>query len=179
MPETHFERLGLPVRFDVDPAEVERGYLARSRALHPDFHGQTTDAEQRASLEMTAALNESYAVLRDPFRRAEYLLSLSGGPSAAEFKEMAPAFLEEMLDLRLEIEELRQAGGADSPGRLEMEARLTRRNIALLDDLSRHFVRLAKLGPDDAQRRSVLLDVRRTLNAAKYIQGLLRDLRAD
>src|SRR5439155_21624037 len=167
MPETHFERLGLPARFDVDPAEVERHYLARSRALHPDFHGQATAAEQRASLEMTAALNEAYAVLRDPFRRAEYLLTLYGRPSAAEVKEMAPAFLEEMLDLRLEIEELREAGGADSPGRLDMEARLNRRNAVMRDELSKHFARLAATA--EAQRRPVLLDVRRTLNAAKYI----------
>jgi molecular chaperone HscB len=175
MPETHFERLGLPVRFGVDPAEIERNYLARSRALHPDFHGQASDAEQRASLELTAALNEAYAVLRDPFRRAEYLLSLHGGPSASEVKEMAPAFLEEMLELRMEIEELRETGGADSPERLEMETRLNRRNAALLDELTRHFVRLEKT----AEGKPILLDVRRTLNAARYIQGLLRDLRAD
>jgi len=177
MSETHFERLGLPVRFDVDPAEIERNYLARSRALHPDFHGQGSDAERRASLEMTAALNEAYAVLRDPFRRADYLLGLSGGPSAAEHKEMAAAFLEEMLELRMEIEELREAGSADSPGRLEMASRLNRRSAALLDELSRHFARLA--AAPEGERRPVLLDIRRTLNAAKYIHGLLRDLRAD
>ena len=158
-------------------AEVEANYLARCRQLHPDYHQFGTTAQQRLSLEMSAALNEAYATLRDPFRRAEYLLTLAGGPSAADYKEMSPEFLEEMLELRMEIEELREAGGADSPGRLEMEARLNRRNAALLDELSKHFARLA--ATPEAQRRPALLDVRRTLNAARYIQGLLRDLRAD
>ena len=79
---THFERLGLPRRFPLDLAELERNYLARSRDVHPDHAGN-----DRASLEASAALNEAYAVVRDPFRRADYLLTLAGGPSAAEQKQ--------------------------------------------------------------------------------------------
>src|SRR5512136_2094804 len=102
---THFERLSLPKCFALDFQQVESNYLARSREAHPDFHRMASNAEQRTSLEQSAALNEAYATLREPFRRAEYLLQLEGGPSAAEHKEMAPAFLEEMLDLRMVIEE--------------------------------------------------------------------------
>jgi molecular chaperone HscB len=176
---THFERLGLPARFALDPDEVERNYLARSRALHPDYHQLSSSAEQRVSMELTAALNDAYATLRQPFRRAEYLLSLYGGPSAAELKEMAPAFLEEMLDLRMEIEELREGGSPDSPGRRAMEQQLTRRSEALVGELTQHFGRLEGLSRDDPARRGVLVQIRQVLNAAKYIQGLLRDLRAD
>src|SRR5262245_42660667 len=99
---THFERLGLPRRFALDPAELERNYLARSREVHPDHAGN-----DRASLEASAALNEAYTILRDPFRRADYLLTLEGGPTAAEQKQAAPEFLEEMLDLRMRIEEVK------------------------------------------------------------------------
>jgi molecular chaperone HscB len=175
---THFERLGLPRRFDLDPAEVERNYLARSRELHPDYHQQSSTAQQRVSMEMTAALNEAFAALQNPFRRAEYLLSLEGGPSAAEHKEIAPAFLEEMLELRMEIEELREEP-PDSPGRRDMEAQLKRRNEVLAGSLGRKFAELVALPPGDAKRRGVLMQVRQVLNAAKYVQGLLRDLRAD
>ena len=70
---THFERLGLPRRFALDGAEVERAYLARSRSLHPDFHALGSEAERRASEELSSALNEAYSILRDPFRRADYL----------------------------------------------------------------------------------------------------------
>jgi molecular chaperone HscB len=129
-------------------------------------------------MEMTAALNDAYATLKHPFRRAEYLLSLEGGPTAAEHKEMAPAFLEEMLELRMEIEELREAP-PDSTGRREMEKQLRRRSEALVGDLGRKFAELEALPTADAKRRGVLVQVRQVLNAAKYVQGLLRDLRAD
>ena len=38
--QTHFDRLGLPRRFALDGAAVERQYLARSRAVHPDYHDE-------------------------------------------------------------------------------------------------------------------------------------------
>src|SRR5258708_13361349 len=103
----HFQRLGLPRRFSLDAAELEREYLARSREAHPDNFQLGGPLEQRASLEMSAALNEAYATLRDPFRRAEYLLQLEGGPSASEMKEMSAQFLEQMLELRMPIQQIK------------------------------------------------------------------------
>jgi molecular chaperone HscB len=176
---THFERLGLPRRFLLTAGEIEAQYLARSRELHPDRHQLGSTAEQRLSLELSAGLNEAYTTLRDPFRRAEYLLGLEGGPSAAQFKEMSPAFLEEMLELRMEIEELREAGPSSSSDRAAMEQQLRQRREKLLDDIAGQFGRLEPLPPGGAERKVVLVQVRQLLNAAKYVQGLLRDLRAD
>jgi molecular chaperone HscB len=175
---TFFDLLGLPARYAVDAAEIERNYLARNRETHPDFHQQSSTAQQRVSMDMTAALNEAYASLKQPFRRAEYLLSLHGGPTAAEFKQMEPAFLEEMLELRMEIEELRH-GAADSPARTVMEQQLRQRNELLAKDIGRRFAEFEALPANDSRRKGVLIQVRQLLNAAKYIQGLLRDLRAD
>jgi molecular chaperone HscB len=160
---THFERLGLPRRFRLDAAELERNYLAKSREVHPDFTGNDP-----VSLAESAALNEAYSTLRDPFRRAEYLLTMEGGPLAGEAKQMPPEFLEEMLDLRMRIEEVKEG-----PDRSAMEADLARRRDGLLDAAAKQFDRLA----DAADRADVLTAVRRTLNATKFIQGLLRDLR--
>jgi len=175
---THFDLLGLPVRFDLDLAEIERNYLARSRAVHPDYHQQSSVSEQRVSMEMSASLNDAYSTLRQPFRRAEYLLALQSGPSAAEVKDMAPDFLEEMLELRMEIEELREQSH-DSPGRQAMEKQLVQRSEGLVGQLRETFGRLEKMPGNDPGRRGVLVQVRRILNTARYIQGLLRDLRAD
>ncbi len=175
---THFERLGVPRLFDLDATEIERNYLTRSREVHPDFHQQSSAAQQRLSMEMSAAINDSYATLKQPFRRAEYLLALEGGPTASEYKEMAGAFLEEMLELRMEIEELRHEP-AQSPQRRNLEMQLGQRSDALVGDLGRWFAELEALPAGDERRRNKLVEVRRVLNAAKYVQGLLRDLRAD
>jgi molecular chaperone HscB len=167
---THFERLGLPRRFALDPRELEREYLSRSRQLHPDFHQTSSTANQSASLEMTSRLNEAYSVLRDPFQRAEYLMKLEGGPTAAEQKEMPPEFLEEMLELRMEIEELKTE--PESPQRAAMEQRLKERREAMLGEVQADFAKLAAGGDKPALLRSI----RRRLNALKYVRNLLRDL---
>jgi molecular chaperone HscB len=168
----HFEVLGLARRFALNAEEVERNYLARSRETHPDFHQLASTAEQRTSLEMTAVLNEAYTVLREPFKRAEYLLVLEGGPTAAEYKQMSAHFLEEMLELRMQIEELREGG--DPSALAAMERKLQERRGKLVDQIASRF--------EQYERRPVpelLVEVRQLLNTAKYIQGQLRDLRAD
>ena len=161
----HFDRLGLPRRFALDAAAVEREYLARSRALHPDYHRLGSSAEQAASTELSAGLNEAYTTLKDPFKRAEYLLKLEGGPSAGELKDVPPEFLEEMLDLRMAIAGLTP----DSPEAAAMEKQLADRRDALL-------ARVGTLLDGNSPDR--LTEARRLLNATKYVQNLVRDLRA-
>lgn len=161
----HFARLGLPRRFSLDTAALEREYLARSRAFHPDYHQLKSTAEQAASVELTAALNEAYSTLKDPFRRAEYLLKLDGGPSASDMKEMPAEFLEEMLELRMEIAELTP----DSPEAIAMEKRLVDRRDEMLK-------RVGELLEGTSPTR--LIESRRLLNGTKYINNLIRDLRA-
>jgi len=175
MTDDHFARLGLPRRFALSVRELERLYLTRSRDLHPDFHQLGSSAEQTASLDLSARLNESYSVLRDPFQRANYLLGLEGGPTAAEQKEMPAAFLEEMLELRMEIEELRETEPPDSPARQAMERRLTERRDALMAEVADEFAKLDGAG----DRAGVLRGIRQRLNAMKYVRNLLRDLQSE
>lgn len=155
-----FERLGLPRRFSVDPAEVEREYLARSRESHPDYHAGADSAGRKASLEDTAALNEAYVTLTDTFRRAEYLLKLLGGPTD---KTQNQSFLMEMMDLREGIEEARASGGRLDGFDRDLRARLA----TIAEGFASKF--------DTGNLKGVRMD----LNAAKTIQSLLRDLSSD
>ena len=172
MTEDAFHRLGLPRRFAVDVAELERAYLAHSRAVHPDFHLAGSSADRGASLELSAAVNEAYNTLRDPFARAEHLLALDGGPTAAEHKRVPAAFLAEMLDAREEIEVAR--GKPAETARLE--GAFTARFDGLMSEVAALFERVAALPPDDAQRANFGVQIRDLLNAAKYVRGLIRDL---
>ncbi|HET6575103.1 MAG TPA: Fe-S protein assembly co-chaperone HscB [Fimbriiglobus sp.] len=173
----HFERLGLPRRFPVDLAAAEREYLARSRAVHPDFHQLGSAAEQRASLELSAALNEAYSTLKDPARRAEYLLALHGGPTAQQAKDLDQAFLMEMLDLRERIEQARAS--ADRAGVAAIEGELAAMQADRVRQAAGLFDRLDELPLGHPDRPRVMAEIRRGLNAVKTIQSLLRDLRLD
>jgi molecular chaperone HscB len=172
----HFDRLGLPRRFALDPAAVERAYLARSRAVHPDYHLAGSSADLSASLELSAALNEAYTTLRDPFERAEYLLRLDGGPSAAEQKQMPQAFLAEMLEARERVEEAR-VGCPDDAAVLADD--FGKRYDTLLADVAALYDRVEALPAGDPGRPGLLAQIRRVLNATKYVRGLIRDLNAE
>jgi molecular chaperone HscB len=168
---THFERLGLPRRFRLDSAELERNYLAKSREVHPDFTGNDP-----AGLGESAALNDAYSTLRDPFRRAEYLLAVEGGPAASDVRQMRAEFLEEMLEARMQIEEIKQIRDPDRSDRLNMEIALVHRRDGLLEEAGKQF---GQLDSAPADRAGVLSAIRQTLNGTKFIQGLLRDLREE
>jgi molecular chaperone HscB len=116
----HFSRLGLEPRFDLDETALERAYVAAQRDLHPDRFVGRPVRERRLSAEQSMALNESFAVLRDPLARAEYLLELAGHPMPSESATTSdPALLGEALELR---ESLAEADGAPAVARLAAEA---------------------------------------------------------
>ena len=171
---SYFELLGLPRRYALDLRALEQAYLLRSRAVHPDFHTTAASAERAASLELSAALNAAYATLRDPFRRADYLLSLHGGPSAEEHKQMPPEFLAEMLECREQLEQLRHNPQALA----ELEADFRRRQDQVSEQLAALFAELEKIPDYESRHLDIRRRIRMLLNAARYIQGLLRDLHA-
>lgn len=173
----HFERLGLPRRFSVDAAAIEREYLARSRAVHPDFHQLGTVGEQRASLELTAALNEANLTLRDPIRRAEYLLTLYGGPTGLQEKSLDQMFLMEMMDVREQLEAAKAQ--TDETALAALETNLSARNAVQIEHIAKLFERYEQLPVDHSDRPGLLVQVRRVLNAVKTVRSLLRDLSLD
>jgi molecular chaperone HscB len=167
----HYARLGLPRRFVVDAAALERAYLAHSRAVHPDYHAAGGAGELAASTELSAVVNEAYNTLREPFARAEYLLGLYGGPTAGQEKGVEPAFLAEMMDYRERIED---AAEHDSVRR-----ELNERAAEFEARVAGEFARLEALPEGHPDRAPHLLAVRRALNALKTLRSLHRTLPDD
>jgi curved DNA-binding protein CbpA len=61
----------LGVAPDADAREVARAYRRRLREVHPDTRARPSDGADPAHADLRA-LQEAYAVLRDPVRRARY-----------------------------------------------------------------------------------------------------------
>jgi molecular chaperone HscB len=102
---SHYTRLGIAPRPDIDPGALETTYLRISRVLHPDFHGGSDDALRELALRNSALLNEAFSVLNDPQLRAEYLLGLHDAEALERCKQLDPAFLIESMELSEAIEE--------------------------------------------------------------------------
>jgi molecular chaperone HscB len=158
----YFDLFGLPPQYDLDTAALRRKYLETSRAIHPDHHGQRPEAALM-SLRASARLNEAYRVLADPLLRAEYLLELFGGSSAAQDRSVGPDVLAQTLALREQLEEARQMG-------LETQLADLRRQIETLCEQTESAVReLARHLPGDENLRR---ELRQQLNALRYYQKL-------
>ncbi len=185
-----FAVLGVPRRQDLAPEELERHFHERSRAVHPDRFARATPAERRAALERATELNHAYRTLRDPWRRAEHLLSLLGeaAPDAAGAKGaddgargegagQVPedhAFLEEQLLAREALATARRR--RDLAG----VERLRRAAAAALSELERELADALRAtgipattapgpGPVEADR------ARRVLARVRYHQALIAD----
>ena len=97
----HFRLFGLPERFGIDTAELDRAYRALQGEVHPDRFAAAAEAERRLALQSSARVNEAYQTLRDPVRRAHYLLSLHGIDAFGERDTaLAHDFLERQLERR-------------------------------------------------------------------------------
>lgn len=117
----HFARLGLVCGFDLSPAQLQKQYFGFQRRLHPDRFATRSPQERALSQQQATALNEAYEVLRDPLRRAAYLLRLAGRAVSVEKTATIedPALLMEVLEMR---EALEEAGTADEVAVIAAEA---------------------------------------------------------
>lgn len=110
----YFSVLGVKRGYGVDVAEMERRYRELSRQIHPDRFARADARARRASMERSVQLNAAWKTLRDPVKRAEYLLSLAGfevGGEEGTFRRGADGGRERVpvpQDLLLEVMELRE-----------------------------------------------------------------------
>ncbi len=150
---TLFDVLGLPRGVDVDRTDLERAYRERSLRLHPDRTGKDDPRERRLSLERTALLNEAYRTLRAAEPRAFYLLKLHGldlQKDEARGVTVPPTVLEEVLELREQLDSARAAGDDEQVSALSDRVRV--QSAAALSTAQSALRRLER-DPRDAAAR--------------------------
>ncbi|MCZ2153492.1 MAG: Fe-S protein assembly co-chaperone HscB [Bryobacterales bacterium] len=168
----------------VDLDELQSLFYDLSRQLHPDRFARAAEAERELSLRASSLLNDAYRTLRDPLKRAEYVLSRHGfDPGESRSKSVPPELLEEVFELNMALEELR-AGDEDAREGLEsaqadFEAMRAQIDTGLTDAFTRwDAARQAAEGSDSEESRAVLAEIRGSLDRRRYIQNLLRDVQA-
>jgi len=77
-PVDHFMRFGIEKSFDVDVPALDRLYFDLQRQLHPDRFATKAPKERALSQQQATALNDGYETLKDPLKRADYLVHLQG-----------------------------------------------------------------------------------------------------
>jgi molecular chaperone HscB len=156
----------MSVSFDVDPADLSARYRSLQQQLHPDRHSGGTDADRRLALQLTASLNDAYQTLRDPVRRAGYLLQLSGeGADGDADTRLSPEFLMEQMELRESLSDLHQH--ADPRTKLaELASHAERMMQEKIDDFRHAY----------ARGRDGLKDARHAAREMQFIDKLRREI---
>jgi molecular chaperone HscB len=117
MSEDYFQILGVKRRYHLAPDELERNFHERSKLYHPDRHAKADGATRMKNALATSQLNQAYRELKDPIRRAEYLLKLEGidiNDEASAKRVVEPEFLMEVMEERERLMDARLEGARDS-----------------------------------------------------------------
>ncbi|MEM9800979.1 MAG: iron-sulfur cluster co-chaperone HscB C-terminal domain-containing protein [Planctomycetota bacterium] len=161
--ENPFEVLGLEPSIDIDPAEARKRLRRFTRLVHPDFFA-TEGGEQLARAERNnALLNHAYDVVSDELRRADWIVRHLGGPTQEDLGAMPQEFLMDVMEWNEVLDEA--SAGSPEIGTLEADLCAHRESV-------RRKIHEA-LDPLPASNSEALADVRRSLNAYRYIDRAL------
>lgn len=170
-PVTHFELFDLPQGFGIDHELLSRAYRKLARRVHPDRFADGSERDRELATRLSARLNEAFQTLRDPVRRADYLLTQLGGPTAAECREVPGSLLAEVMEIREKIEEAKSKG--DSSSFEALHEAITARRDSTIHGIEALCAKLDG-APGETGR-----ELRKLLNSMKYFDNLLSDLAGD
>ena len=175
--KNYFDLFGLPVEYQLDKNGLSERYRELQRVVHPDRFASAPDQEQRLALQQATLVNEAFETLRDPLRRAVYMLQLQGVDTDQETATTRDtAFLMQQMELREALAELRTS---DNP-----EARLDKlmRDISHMIEaqVAQLAVQLETASPEqlEAARESVskMQFLNKLYNEAEAIEAELEEL---
>ncbi len=177
LPNNFFDFFGFERRLALDLEVLQKRFYELSRQWHPDRFGRKSAEEQAQALEATAILNDGYRTLKDPVKRAEYLLTQEGFPIGEQrSKDVPPELLEEVFELNMTLEELKSG---DESARPQLE-RAKENFLSLREGIDAELNKLfAKYDAAEAQSetaKQALHDIRGVLNRRRYIENLVRDV---
>lgn len=121
--QSYFELLGLREHYALAEGLLEQHFHAASRATHPDRHATASPPERRLAVQRSTMMNDAYRTLRDPVRRAVYLLQRAGAWAGEQQGSRDPELLMEVMEGRERVDELKAAFRAGSTSaRAELSA---------------------------------------------------------
>lgn len=177
VPKNFFDFFGIERRLSLDTESLQKRFYELSRQWHPDRFSRKSAAEQAQALEASSILNDGYRTLRDPVKRAEYLLTEEGFPiNEQRSKDVPPELLEEVFELNMMLEELK-AGDENARPQLEgAEQNFLKLRGEIDGGLETLFAKYDEADAESPTARQALSEIRGLLNRRRYIENLIRDV---
>jgi molecular chaperone HscB len=162
-----FTLFGLPQRMALDRAALDRQWRALQATAHPDRFVSEGAAAQRVAMQWAVRINEAYARLKDPLKRAAYLCELRGVPiDATSNTAMPPAFLMQQMVWREALDEAADAAAVEA---LDEQ---------VADEQSTLLQRLEQTLDEQADASAAAPQVRALMFVARFREDIQRRLEA-
>jgi molecular chaperone HscB len=101
-----FTLFGLPERFALDAAQLDKRWRELQASVHPDRFAAQGAAAQRIAMQWSVRVNQAYQRLKDPLKRAAYLCERRGTSIDAEHNTAMPReFLMQQMAWREALDE--------------------------------------------------------------------------
>lgn len=111
----YFQLFGLEEKFNLDTERLAQVYQKLQRSVHPDRFAHASSQEQMLAVQKSSMINDAYQSLKNPLKRAEYMLTLRGTEmpnEQASFKDNM--FLMRQMELREMLAEVKFADDIDA-----------------------------------------------------------------
>jgi len=165
--DNDFLLFGLPERHALDRARLDERRRALQSEVHPDRFTAEGAAAQRVAMQWAVRVNEAYARLKDPLRRAAYLCEQRGVPIDAERNTAMPAaFLMRQMQWREALDD-----AADAAAVQALDDEVAR-------DESASLARLSELLDDAGDTAAAAAQVRALMFVARFREDIARRLEA-
>lgn len=163
LPHNFYDFFEIPHRLSLDLKDLEQRFYSLSRKWHPDRFARAAAEDRQQAEDASAILNDGYRTLRDPIKRANYLLKEQGFDiGEQQSKEVPPELLEEVFELNMALEE------SDAGAIAKARATFEKMEQVIDQQLNTKFQEY------DAQpSRELLSQVRSLLNHRKYVTNLV------
>ncbi len=107
---TDFELFDIPAQFAQDRVVLDARWKDLQREAHPDKFAAQGAAAQRIAMQWSVRINEAYARLKVPLKRATYLCELNGAAINAHTNTaIPPAFMMMQIEWREALEDANTA----------------------------------------------------------------------
>lgn len=164
LPLSYYDFFEIPHLLSLDLKDLEQRFYALSRKWHPDRFARAGVEERQSAVDASALLNDGYRTLRDPIKRAAYLLKEQGFDiGEQQSKDVPPELLEEVFELNMALEE------SDEEAIAEARTTFERMRQTIDESLAVKYQEY-----DERRSHEVLADIRGLLNRRRYIENLVQ-----
>ncbi|MCW8863305.1 MAG: co-chaperone HscB [Colwellia sp.] len=111
----YFQLFDIEISFDVDLNQLSKTYQNLQKAVHPDKFAHASGQEQLLAVQKSAEINDAYQTLKQPLKRAEYILTLRGVDLPNEQHTFGDtSFLMRQMELREMLDDVKTAKDVDA-----------------------------------------------------------------